>query len=225
MLKNQFSLDTLQLTVPGSILNLHPDLYSTTTAVVLAGGRARRMSGVDKGLIEIAGKTMLEWVVEALRPQCRYLLISANRHTDDYARLSGCRVISDEIPDYAGPLAGVASALHVCKTQYLVIAPCDSPLIRPDLVPRLYQALVDDDADLSVAHDGRRMQPVFALLKCELQQSLLGYLADGGRKIDPWYHQHFTAQADFRDCDNMFLNINTPEDRDDLEARLREQQE
>ena len=190
--------------------------------MILAGGRARRMGGTDKGLIQIAGKAMVEWVVEALRPQCRDLLVNANRHAQDYAMLSGCTVIADQIPDYAGPLAGMASGLHACHTQYLVTVPCDSPLIQADLVARLHQALVDEDADLSVAHDGQRMQPVFAMIKCELEPSLLDFLADGGRKIDHWYKQHLTALANFRDCDAMFANINTPEDRDALEARLQE---
>ena len=203
-------------------MSLHANIRSETTALILAGGQARRMGGTDKGLIEVAGKAMVEWVVESLKPQCRDLLVSANRHTEDYARLSGCPVIRDEIPGYAGPLAGMASGLHACHSEYLVSVPCDSPLIRPDLVRRLYQALVDEDADLSVAHDGHRMQPVFALIKCDLKQSLLDFLADGGRKIDHWYRQHLTALADFRDCEAMFLNINTPEDRLALEATLKE---
>ncbi len=195
---------------------------SDTTALILAGGRARRMGGVDKGLIQVAGKTMLEWAVEAIHPQCIDILVNANRHQATYAQVSGCRVIADQIPDYPGPLAGMASGLHACQTSYMVTLPCDSPLVRPDLVERLQQAMIDEDAELSVAHDGRRIQPVFALLKRELKPSLLNFLADGGRKIDLWYQQHRTALADFRDCDDMFVNINTPEDREALETLLLE---
>ena len=175
---------------------------------------------MDKGLIQVAGKSMVEWVVDSLQPQCTKLLVNANRHPEDYSRLTGCEVIADQIPDYAGPLAGMASGLHVCETTYLLTVPCDSPLIQADLVERLHQALVNEDADLSVAHDGQRMQPVFALIKCELENSLLDFLADGGRKIDQWYQQHLTALADFSGCEDMFLNINTPRDRDALEKRL-----
>ncbi len=219
-----FCVNTNNSQGPGreNTLNLSPETRSNTTALILAGGRARRMGGADKGLVQLAGKAMVEWVVDALRPQCRELLVNANRHEQDYARLSGCKIIADQIPDYAGPLAGMASGLNACATPYLVIVPCDSPLIQDDLVTRLHQALVDEDTDLSVAHDGQRMQPVFAMIKRELEQSLLDYLADGGRKIDHWYRQHLTALADFRDSDAMFLNINTPEDRTALEARLQE---
>jgi molybdopterin-guanine dinucleotide biosynthesis protein A len=73
-----------------------------------------------------------------------------------------------------------------------------------------------------VAHDGERMQPVFALLNCQLLPSLLAYLDDGGRKIDTWYAQHRLALADFSLSPETFLNLNTPEDQLKLENRIKE---
>ena len=77
-------------------------------------------------------------------------------------------------------------------------------------------------ADISVAHDGHRMQPVFALLRCELLPDLLTYLEGGGRKIDTWYTQHRLALSDFSALPDTFLNLNTPEDRTILTNRLGE---
>ena len=77
-----------------------------------------------------------------------------------------------------------------------------------------------EDAEISVAHDGARMQPVFALLDCALRGSIEDYLKSGGRKIDTWYAGRRVACADFEDHPEMFLNINTPEDRDLLEKRM-----
>jgi molybdopterin-guanine dinucleotide biosynthesis protein A len=73
-----------------------------------------------------------------------------------------------------------------------------------------------------MAHDGERMQPVFALLGCHLLPSLLDYLNEGGRKIDTWYAQHRLALADFSAVPETFLNLNTPEDKAELESRIRQ---
>lgn len=191
------------------------------TGVVLAGGRARRMGGRDKGLVEVAGLPMAVHVARALHPQVGSLLLNANRNAAEYARITGCRVIADRVGEFAGPLAGMASAMQAAATPWLLTAPCDSPLIAPDLGPRLHAALADADARIAVATDGERLQPVFALLHCGLLADLVEYLDSGERKIDRWYARHRTAEVLLADRAEMFLNINTPGDRERLEQRLR----
>jgi molybdopterin-guanine dinucleotide biosynthesis protein A len=105
-------------------------------------------------------------------------------------------------------------------TPYLLTVPCDSPLLPDDLGPRLHRALTRAGADIAVADDGTRMQPVFSLLKGSLRGSLVKFLEEGERKIDRWYSRHKIASADFADCPDAFLNINTPEDREALALRL-----
>ncbi len=190
------------------------------TGVVLAGGRARRMGGEDKGLVQVDGEAMVVHALRGLEPQVGALLINANRNRDRYAELGGCDVVADSDDDYAGPLAGMASAMQHATTRYILTVPCDSPLLAPKLGERLFDALNAGDANISVAHDGERMQPVFALLECALRHSIVDYLASGGRKIDAWYAEQHLALGDLRDHPDMFLNINTPEDRDLLEQRL-----
>jgi molybdenum cofactor guanylyltransferase len=190
------------------------------TGVVLAGGRARRMGGEDKGLIEVGGEAMVVHALRALAPQVGAVLINANRNQQRYAELGGCEVVADRDGDYAGPLAGMASAMQRAGSRYILTVPCDSPLLADHLGQRLFDALLTGDAEISVAHDGRRLQPVFALMDCALEQSIVDYLAGGGRKIDSWYDAHRVALADFNDYPDMFLNINTPEDRDTLEQRM-----
>lgn len=191
------------------------------TGLVLAGGRARRMGGEDKGLVEVGGRAMVQWVACALRKQCAGVLINANRNAARYRALTGLRVISDGVGDFAGPLAGMAAGLDECDTPLLACVPCDSPLVAPDLVARLHRAMTEEEAEIAVAHDGERMQPVFALLSRELQGSIQDFLAGGGRKIDAWYAGHRVALAAFPDAQDMFLNVNTPEQRDALDRRLR----
>ena len=190
------------------------------TAVVLAGGKSRRMGGQDKGLVEVAGRPMVAHTIDALRPQTAEVVVNANRNAGAYRTITGCRVIADTVGDFAGPLAGMASALESSTTRLLLTAPCDSPLVTGELGPRLHAALIRDDAEIAVAHDGERMQPVFALLTRGLLPDLLAFLAAGERKIDTWYAIGHAVIADFSDILDTFLNVNTPQERDRLEQRL-----
>jgi molybdenum cofactor guanylyltransferase len=189
------------------------------TGVILAGGRAQRMGGIDKGLIPLNGKPMVEHIIDAVRPQVGALVINANRSLEDYRRY-GLPVIPDRMGDYFGPLVGMASALEVSETPYLLTVPCDSPLIPGDLAARLYRKLQEADAQISVVHDGERMQPVFALLHRDLLPSLLAYLEAGGRKIDTWYAQHRLVLVDFSDRRELSCNVNTPDEQARLEQQL-----
>lgn len=190
----------------------------TITGLVLAGGRATRMGGMDKGLVNLAGRPMVEWVLDCLRDQVDELIINANRNQETYGAM-GHLVVSDRCGDFQGPLAGMASGMAAAGSQWLLTAPCDSPLLSPLLAARLWQACAGG-ADIAVAHDGQRLQPVFALLRCNLLGSLQAYLDAGGRKIDRWYAEHEMQTVDFSDCMETFLNINEPADREQLEARL-----
>ncbi|NCF25395.1 MAG: molybdenum cofactor guanylyltransferase [Gammaproteobacteria bacterium] len=189
------------------------------TGVILAGGRATRMGGVDKGLVPISGRPMIAWVIDALRPQVADVLINANRSVDRY-REFGCEVVDDGDSDFRGPLAGMVSGMRAARTPYIAVVPCDSPLIGAELVQRLYGAVSASGSLVAAAHDGERLQPVFALLSCELLGDLAGYLDDGERKIDRWYARHGYESVDFSDMSGWFANINAPEDKRALEEAL-----
>jgi len=189
------------------------------TGVILAGGKARRMGGEDKGLITLQDKPMIDYIIAALKPQVGNLIINANRNPERYSAY-GLPVVADILGDYFGPLVGMATGMDVTDQPYIVTVPCDSPFIPNMLVETLYRTLHDKQAEISVAHDGARMQPVFALLRCELLPSLLAYLEAGGRKIDTWYSQHHTALADFSGSPDTFMNLNTPEDKLALENMI-----
>jgi molybdopterin-guanine dinucleotide biosynthesis protein A len=119
------------------------------------------------------------------------------------------------VADYPGPLAGWLAGLEHCETPYMVTVPCDTPGFPEDLVARLAEALVREDADIAMAatrEEGRvQVQPVFCLLKSSLLESLMAYLDAGGRKIDLWTAQHRTAQVVFDDA-AAFFNANTQQD-------------
>jgi molybdopterin-guanine dinucleotide biosynthesis protein A len=189
------------------------------TGLVLAGGLGRRMGGEDKGLIRLAGRPMIHHALEALRPQVGPLWINANRNLEAYEGF-GQEVIADSLQGHMGPLAGIHSALQRLTTEFLVTTPCDAPLVARDLVRRLLAACVAGDADVAVATDGTRQQPVFLLLRAAVAPSLESYLAKGGRKIDTWFEVLRLAEADFSDEPDTFVNVNDPEERRRVEALM-----
>ena len=186
---------------------------------MLAGGLGRRMGGEDKGLMALAGRPMVAYVLDALRPQVGRLMINANRNRERYAAF-GCPVIVDAVDGYQGPLAGVLTGLRECTTEFLVTAPCDAPLIAPDLVARLYAACTREGADIAVATDRESRQPVFLLVRTTLARPLEAYLAGGGRKAHAWLGELRAAEADLSDQPDTFLNINDPAELERVEARL-----
>lgn len=191
---------------------------SSTTAVILAGGMGRRMGGRDKGLVELGGRPLVAHVVDAVAPQVGQLFINANRNRERYARF-GWPVIADDLEGYQGPLAGILTAMRRATTPLLLVVPCDAPHLPEDLLERLLEVLERETAEIAVAHDGTRLQPVHALLSTALADDLEAWLSTGGRKIDDWYRRHAMAVANFSRQPEIFANVNTPEERKALEER------
>ena len=181
------------------------------TALVLAGGKSRRMGGKDKGLLPFADGTLIGHVVKAILPQVGSVLISANRNLEEYRRL-GFPVVADPLDDFQGPLAGFLAGLEQMQTEYLLTLPCDGPFVAANLAQRLAAGLTAVDAEIAVAHDGQRLQPVYALLHRGVVSDLRQALEQGERKIDRWYPRNRWVTVDFSDVPAQFSNINTPED-------------
>lgn len=186
----------------------------TITAVILAGGRARRMGGIDKGLVEVDGQPMIKRVIQQIEPQADQIIINANRNIQEYDKL-GYPVVSDTLSGFQGPLAGFLSTMQHCHTDFIATVPCDGPLLPTDYIERMAKAL--EEYGIAVAHDGQRLQPVHALISTKLENSLQQFLEGGDRKIDRWYAEHDYATVDFSDMPETFLNINTLEERDNFE--------
>ena len=120
-----------------------PEMTETRTQItglILAGGRAQRMGGQDKGLLPLAGQPLVAHVIAALAPQVCDIVINANRNAEAYSS-QGYRVFADAVGGYCGPLAGIESGLGLAATPYLLSVPCDSPFLPPALGQRLYAAL------------------------------------------------------------------------------------
>jgi molybdopterin-guanine dinucleotide biosynthesis protein A len=186
------------------------------TGIILAGGRATRMGGADKGLQNLHGMPLALHTLVRLGPQVGAVMINANRNLSAYEAF-GAEVWPDSIPDFAGPLAGFLTGLERCETEWLLTVPCDTPRFPLDLAARLAEAVERDGAEIAMAaareEDGQvRTQPVFCLLHRDLSESLVRFTHEGGRKIDAWTAQHRTVVVPFDrpgDDPQAFFNANT----------------
>jgi molybdenum cofactor guanylyltransferase len=168
------------------------------------------MGGADKGLISYQGRSLVSHAIDRLAPQVSHLLISANRNLDAY-RGFGHPVISDSLPDYPGPLAGLAAGLAACPTPWIVTCPCDCPALPVDLVARLLAAAEARQVSLAVAVTAEGMQPTFQLCRRENLPQLNAYLAGGGRKVGAWCSTQAAVEVNFPDS-SAFFNLNAPAD-------------
>lgn len=184
------------------------------SGVILAGGRGSRMGGADKGWIDFHGKPLIEHVVACFAPQVNELLISANRNHDRYGAL-GFTVMADEIPDFAGPLAGILTAIHRSQFDLLAVVPCDCPRLPTDLVRRLVAALATASVRIAVAESGGRMHPTCMLCHRFEAAALQHYLESGGRRMQQWLSERPHVVVHFEDA-MAFANLNDPDSLRDM---------
>ena len=186
------------------------------TGVVLAGGKASRMGGQDKGLQKLNGIPLWEHVARTLRLQTERLVISANRSLDVY-RASGYTVIPDQLPDYPGPLAGMLSIMQQSTDEWFLFCPCDTPFIPACLTERFLQ----DKANASVVwvYDGERDHPAISLINRSVIPALEDYLAAGERRVMVFLRQCGGHCVDFSDMKTAFINVNTLEDLQKMQVK------
>lgn len=195
-----------------------PGAGAATFGLVLAGGLARRMGGGDKALIRIGGATILERVLERLKPTCAGMALNANGDPARFASF-GLPVIADSVAGFAGPLAGILAGLdwvkgHAPGIEWLVSVPGDCPFLPRDLVPRLHAARAAAAAPLACAQSGAWRHPVVGLWPVGLRDDLRHALvAEGLRKIEGWTARHGVALAGWpAEPVDPFFNVNTPDD-------------
>ena len=187
-----------------------PTVYD---ALILAGGRGTRLSGRDKGWIMWDGLPLIEHTLARLNAQTpapSRIFISANRNLDAYQQ-TGHVVVTDERPDFMGPLAGVEAGLTRCKKNLLLVVPCDTPLLPENLFERLFQALSqhpDSPAAFASTTDGP--QPLCCLLRPTIAGSLSKYLDVGHGSVLRWLEQAHGQQIHFDDA-HAFSNFNNLE--------------
>lgn len=189
------------------------------TGLILAGGRARRMGGEDKGLLPLRGRPLIEHVIAAFSPQVNMLYISANRNISRYANY-GYTVLKDTTDEFQGPLAGLQRTLRASPASPVTVVPCDAPLLPSQLVDRLLECYHIGTPLAVIPHDGKRLQPLFGLFAPQALNSLDAYLASGQRKVEGWVNSLDPQQVDFSQQNDTFLNINSHQDLLQAEQNL-----
>ena len=193
-------------------MTIKADMHSKEDicGLILAGGAGRRVGGRDKGLMAWREKPLVAHVIQRITPQVGPLLLSCNRNTEKYATF-GLPLVSDSRGEFQGPLAGIESACDSIASEFLLIAPCDTPALPTDLAVRLLQPLRSpggETLDVSYAHDGARAQYLCAMLRKRVLTSIRNYLDSGRRSVRGWYGELRTASVDFTDQPAAFENFN-----------------
>lgn len=191
--------------------NTETNIETKVNGLILAGGRARRMDGQDKGLILLDGKHMIEYCISKLAPQVWKILISANRNTEQYRRY-GFPILEDKFGEFEGPLTGLMRALTHSGDAPVLVVPCDAPFLSARLASRLLESYVETKTSAVIPHDGDRLQPLFGLYSPAVVTSLREYLASGQRKVETWVTALPHAVVDFSNERESFMNINTVSD-------------
>jgi molybdopterin-guanine dinucleotide biosynthesis protein A len=176
------------------------------------------MGGGDKPMRQIAGRTILDRVITRLAPQCDGLIINANGDPARFAAF-GLPVVADDVADFPGPLAGILAALDWAAANrpdvsLVLSAAADCPFLPRDLVARLHQSLIEQNARLAVAASDGQSHPVIGLwsvaLRDELRHSLV---VEDIRKIDRWTARYPLATVTWPATPvDPFFNANTVQD-------------
>ena len=196
---------------------------ATIPGVLLAGGLARRMGGGDKPMRRIGGRTILERVIARLKPQCDELILNANGDPARFASFA-LPVIPDTVENFPGPLAGILAALdwaaaHRPGVSIVFSAAADCPFLPRDLVGRLHEALVNENAQLAVAASDGQSHPVIGLWRVALRDELRHALVqEDVRRIDRWTARYRLATVTWpTEPLDPFFNANTMDDIADAE--------
>jgi molybdenum cofactor guanylyltransferase len=193
------------------------------TAVILAGGLARRFKGEDKGLIELARRPLVAWVAERLQGHVAEVLLNANRNLADYASI-GYPVVADHLVGNPGPLAGTLAAGRTAQQEWLLTVPCDTPFLPLDLALHLHTQALVNQVPIVRAADETGVHYAVMLMHCSLLGELDQFVQDGGRQVRAWQEAHPHETVTFKGDPYAFLNINTPEELRNAERLARRYQ-
>lgn len=176
------------------------------------------MGGGDKCLLKIAGRSILDHILERLRPQANRIILNANGDPDRFAAF-GLPVIPDTVTGFAGPLAGVLAGMEWTRKNAptitdIVTIPCDGPFIPRDFIARMRAGRDQAAADIACAASLGRACPVAGLWPVRLANDLrFALTAEHIHKVDVWTARYSLVQIPFEaDPVDPFFNANEPED-------------
>ena len=178
--------------------------------LLLAGGRGQRMGGRDKGLVEWHGEPLVAWPHRIARPLTDDLLVSCNRNQPRYAAFAD-RLVGDDAPDFPGPLAGIRAGLAAAYHPWLMVLPCDAPLVDEALLRQLYATAQQEPDTPLMARRAAQWEPLFCIIPISLAPAIEVAWQKGERSN---LRTLLTLQARALDLDvddPRLANLNSPE--------------
>lgn len=199
---------------------------SNCLGLILAGGQSTRMDGVEKSFIKLGDAPLIERTINRLKPQISEIIISANSAPEKFRKFN-LPIIKDTIEGYAGPLAGVLSAMRWAKTNQptiksIITVAVDTPFFPTNYAKKMFPHH-QVDVQITIAKSGGRNHPVFAIWDVNLADDLEKFLVDeGNRKVMMFArrYKYFIQNFDDKSGIDPFFNINTYENLTQAQAQL-----
>ncbi|MGH8449710.1 molybdenum cofactor guanylyltransferase MobA [Pseudomonas sp.] len=178
--------------------------------LLLAGGRGQRMGGQDKGLLQWRGQPLIAHLQRLTRPLTDDLIISCNRNHELYAPYAD-QLVSDDSPDFPGPLAGIRAGLVAARHQHLLILPCDVPNIDARLLADLRELSSRNPLVPVMVRQGEFWEPLLCIIPTALKSQVECAWDAGERSPRNIMLQRGGIALECPANDPRLANLNTPE--------------
>lgn len=178
--------------------------------LLLAGGRGQRMGGQDKGLLLWNGQPLIAHLQRLTRPMTDDLIISCNRNHAQYAPFAD-QLVSDDSPDFPGPLAGIRAGLAAARYEHLLVLPCDVPNIDVGLLGELCEAARQQPRVPVMVRHGEYWEPLICIIPTSLQIQVEQAWQTGERSPRKIFLQLGGVGVECTANDPRLANLNTPE--------------
>ena len=178
------------------------------SGIILSGGKSRRMGGIDKGLIQLDHRSMIQTVINQFKDDCDQIVISANRNIEQYRTLN-YPVFQDTAFTNLGPLSGIYECLKHVTSPYVLVSPCDTPYLPINYAQQLFNVLRQSKKNIAVSDYKDRLQPAHFLMKNNQKNNIEQYLLSGKRSLCGWHKENKSVTVTFNKEKGLFANINS----------------
>ncbi len=195
---------------------------SSTSAVVLAGGKSSRL-GADKSLLLLAGQPLIVRTIQQLAVLSDDLIVVTNTPERLEPLGMAVRLVTDERPG-EGSLMGIYSGLKAARHPYALVVACDMPFLNPPLLH--YMLSVAPDHDVVVPRLAGMLEPLHAVYSRTCLPWMARLLDEGRRKITaffPYVNIRYVEEDEIERLDPLrlsFVNINTPQDWEEAQRLI-----
>ncbi len=198
------------------------------SAIILAGGRGKRMGYREKSMMVINGKPLITYVIKSLKKVVDEVIISVRDKAQGELLdtiLPGYTYAYDEFEN-KGPLSGMLSGLTLCRNDFCFIAACDMPFINENVVKMLFRMSKAHDAAIPRWKDGF-LEPLHSVYRCEtmIKETIKAINSRESIILAPI----FRMNVNYIDIENIrkidpelrtLININTPEDMERINNNI-----